>query len=159
MKAVQNDPDRPVVHSPNDFPGIAIVIDVTSPRQRFESDPKISGTSPLAQFSKIVGCTVYSAEGSRGDVAAHKQKVGAKLLHEVEFLFDPAKGLGAQRPWHAFEVAKRLKGTNLEVEIAAHAGDVSRRAVVTGEVAFENLHSVKAGGSDGPELLAEGATN
>src|SRR5215472_7935579 len=38
METIQNNPDGVVVDSPNDFPGVSIIVDVTSPRQSLESD-------------------------------------------------------------------------------------------------------------------------
>src|SRR5262249_34534082 len=39
MEAVQNDSDRGMVGAPHDLPGIPIVVDIASPRQRLEPDP------------------------------------------------------------------------------------------------------------------------
>src|SRR6478752_6114076 len=55
MEAIQNDPDRIVIGSPNDLPGVSIVVDVTSPRQGFESNTQTPCARSLSQFAKVIG--------------------------------------------------------------------------------------------------------
>src|ERR1700730_8168613 len=62
MKAVQNDPDRWVVGTPYDFPGIAIVVDVASPGQRLETDAQAARSGKFAKRAEIGRRAIDAAE-------------------------------------------------------------------------------------------------
>jgi hypothetical protein len=159
MEAIQNDPDRIVIGSPNDLPGVSIVVDVTSPRQGFESNTQTPCARSLSQFAKVIGSAFNSTERDGRDIAANEQQIGAQLLHKVEFLFGPAKAFCALGFGHSFKIAKWLESADAEAEIAAHPGNVARSAVEAGKVVLEDFYGIEAGRSDGPELLIEGSAN
>ena len=159
MEAVQNDSDRGVVGSPDDFPGIPVIVDIASPRQRLEADAQAARVRPLSQFAKVVGGPVDAAERDRRDIAANQQEIGAELLHQVELPFRPAKGLLALRLGHPLEIAEWLQGADAQAEIPAHPRDVAGGAVKAGKVVLEYFDRVETGRRDGLELLVESATD
>src|SRR5581483_4066038 len=159
MKTVEDDADGGMIGASDDLPGVAVVVDVASPRQGLVADAEAPCGGPFAQFAKIISRTVDAAERGRRDIAAHEQEVAAKLLHQVELLCGPAKSLVAQRFRQTFKITERLQGADLEAEIAAHLRDVARRAVEAGEVVFEDFDCIETCGLDGLELLVERAAN
>jgi hypothetical protein len=95
----------------------------------------------------------------REDIAANEKQVRAKLFHQVKLLFGPSKDLLALRFGHPLKIAKRLQRANSKTEVAAHFGNVARRAVETGEVVLENFYRLEACRRDCLELLIESAPN
>ena len=49
-----------------------------------------------------------------------------QLFHQREFAFGARKIAAALRLRHAFEIAERLEGADLQTEIAAHLADIAR---------------------------------
>ena len=86
MKAVQDDPDRLVISPPNNFPCVSVIADVTAPRQRLKSDTHTPCVGSLAQFAKIVGGAIYSAERNGRDIAANEQQIVPSSCMRSNFL-------------------------------------------------------------------------
>src|SRR3974390_1039609 len=152
MEAIQNNADRLVIVALNDFPGISVVVDVTSPRQSLESNTQTPCACPLSQFVKVVGSAVDPAERDGRNIAANEQQIGTQLLHQVELLFNSTKRLLALRFGHSLKIAKRLERADFEAKITAHSGNVARRPVETREVRFEDFDCIKTSCRDGPEF-------
>src|SRR5215217_7729132 len=62
MEGIENEADGRMVRAPHDFPGIAIIVDVTPPREGLESHAHAALGGPLAEFVKISRCTLDPAE-------------------------------------------------------------------------------------------------
>src|SRR5262245_26780874 len=157
VKAVENKPDRRVVGAPDDFPGIAIIVDVTPPGERLEANAQAALRCPFAKLVKICRTAVYAAKGVRRNVAADQQRITAELLHEVEFALGAIECALTLRLRHAFKVAERLKGDCTQSPVGHFSGDVSRRAVIRKQVAFKNFDTAKAGCRNRRQLFAQAA--
>ena len=151
--------DRGVIGAADDLPGVAVVVDVAAPGQRFEADTDAAGLGALAERAQVGGGAVDAAERDGGGVRADQDQVGAELAHQVELALGPVEGAGALRLGHALEVAERLEEVELEAGVADHAADLARGGVVGEEVGLEDLDAVEAGGGDGGELLGEVAAD
>ena len=65
MKTVENDPDRFVIGAAHDLPGIAIVVDVAAPGQRFEADAQAARGGQFTESMEIRGRPIDSPERGR----------------------------------------------------------------------------------------------
>ncbi len=157
METVENDPDRGMIGAAHDLPGIAVVVDMPSPGQRLVSDAQAARPRPLAQFVEIRGGPVDSAERGRRDVAADQQKIGPKLLHQVEFALGAGETARTLRLAHALEIAERLEGANGEPEIPAEPADLAGARAERQQIVLEDLDRVEARGRDGAQLFIERA--
>src|SRR5689334_8765080 len=106
MEAVEDDPDRGMTRAADDFPGIAIVVDITSPGERLEADTQASLGRPLSQLAEVIGGAVDAAEREWRNIAAHEQEIGAQLAHQVELLLSAAESEAALRLGHSLEIAE-----------------------------------------------------
>ncbi|MGY4346873.1 hypothetical protein ACVWXM_003340 [Bradyrhizobium sp. GM7.3] len=157
MKAVEDDTDRGVIGAPHDLPGIAVIVDVASPGQCLVADAQRPFGRALAKLAKIIRGAVDAAERGRRHVGADQQQIGAELLHQVELAFGAGKVSRTLRLRHAFEIAERLKRTDLEIEVPAELCDVARTCAERQQIVLENLDRVESGGCDGAELFVESA--
>src|SRR5229473_1154241 len=112
MEGVENDPDRGMVGAAHDLPGIAVVVDMPSPGERLKADAQAAPARPLAELVEIRGRPIDSAKRGRRDIAADQEKIGPKLLHQVEFALGARECARALRLGHALEIAKRLERAN-----------------------------------------------
>ena len=144
-----------MVGAPHDLPGIAVIVDMQSPRQRLEADAQAAARGAFAEFMKIGGGAVDAPERGRLYVAADQQQVGLQLLHHIEFALGAREIAGALRLGHALEIAERLECADLEAEIAAELPDVAWASAERQKVILENLDRVEAGGGDGAQLFVE----
>src|SRR5215207_7564672 len=157
MKTVENDADRCVIGAPHDLPGVAVVVDVTSPGEPLIADAQAPRAGPFAQLAKIGRRTIDAAERSWRDVAADQHQIGLQFLHQVEL------ALGADevsRPlWlrHALEITEWLERADRKPEIPAHLADVARAAAERQQIVLENLDGVEAGRGDRAQLFVERA--
>ena len=126
MKAVENDTDRIVVGPTDDFPGVAIIVDVTSPGQRLVSDAQTARGGALAKLAKIQRGAIDAAEGNRRNVATNQHQIGLQFLHQVELALGAREIPPALWLRHTFEVAKRLECADFKPKVAAHRPDVAR---------------------------------
>jgi hypothetical protein len=146
-----------MVGATHHLPGVTIVVDVPSPRQRFEGHAKAPLRRALTEVMKICRCAVDAAERIRGDVAADHQEITAEFFHQVEFAFGTGKCLCLLRLRHPLEIAKRLECHHFKAEILDPTADLRRSAIERQQVVLENLHSLEAGRSNSFELFVEGA--
>ena len=157
MKTVENDADRFVVGAPHDLPGVAVVVDVTSPGERLIADAQAARGGAFAQFAEIGGRAVDAAERGRRDIAADQHQVGLQFLHQVELALGAGEVAGALRLRHALEITEWLEGADRKPEIPAHLADVARAAAERQQIVLENLDGVEAGGGDRAQLFVERA--
>ena len=118
-----------MVGAADDLPGIAVVVDVTAPGERLEPHAHAALRGALTQLMEIRGGAVDPAEAFRRHVAANHQQIAAKLRHQIEFALGANEVARAFVGRHAFEIAERLKGHDLQAEIFGGASDILRRAV------------------------------
>src|SRR6516164_105588 len=93
----------------NDFPGIAVVVDMAPPGQRLESNFQAALGGAFAKFAEIGRRAIDAAARFRRDIATHEQRGATKLLHQIELSFRTIKGAPPLRIGRAFKVAKRLE--------------------------------------------------
>ena len=147
-----------MIGAAHDFPGVAIVVDMTAPGERLEADAQASRRRQRAEFAKIRRRAIDAAQRCGRDIAAHQQQVGAELLHQVEF------------PRGALEIpsalrlggmpSKSRKGWNAEIfrpRSAQKRADVARRAVEGEKIGLEDFDRGEAGVRDGAQLFIERA--
>src|SRR5690606_10023045 len=108
------------VGAPNDFPRIAMIIDVASPSERFVADAQIALGGSLAQRTQISSCAINAPQSERGHIGADQDEVSAQLLHQVEFALGPIKGLAALRLRETLKIAEWLKQGYGQAEILNH---------------------------------------
>src|SRR5262245_32152583 len=60
VKTVENKPDRRVVRAPHDLPGIAVIVDVTSPCKRLEANAQAALRCPFTELVKIRRAAIYA---------------------------------------------------------------------------------------------------
>ena len=159
VKTVQDQPDIRVIGAPDDFPGVAMVVDMATPGERLVSDAHPLRGGDLAKFGEVVGGAVYPAKRRRVKRGTDQHQVGAKLGHGVELPARALKGLGAQIARKPLEVPERLEKRDLQPVIADHVADLARGAGIGNEILFEDLDPVEAGPGDGGQLFAEIAGN
>src|SRR4029453_5506946 len=75
MKAVGKKPAGGGGGASHDFPGIAIIVDVTSPGERLEANAQAALRCSFAKLVKIRRAAVYAAHGVRRHVAADQQRI------------------------------------------------------------------------------------
>ena len=92
MEAVEDKADIGVIGAPDDFPGVAMVIDVPAPGERLIADTQAALGSPFAEFMEIRGGTIEPAKGNRRHVGADEHQIGAELLHHVELALGAVEG-------------------------------------------------------------------
>src|SRR5437773_167643 len=109
VKAVEDDSDRFVIGAARDFPGVAVVADMTSPGQRLEADAQAARAGQFAELPEIRRGAINAAERGRRNIAADQQQIGLQFGHQVEFALGSCEVSGALRFGHAFEIAKRLE--------------------------------------------------
>src|SRR5262249_55462768 len=63
VEGVEHKPDGRMISAAHHLPGVAIVVDVSSPRERFERDATASPRRSLAELAEIRRCAVNAAEG------------------------------------------------------------------------------------------------
>src|SRR5216683_3925562 len=126
METVENDPDRGMIGAAHDLPGVAVVVDMPAPGQRLVADAKAPRPRALAELVEIRRGAIDAAERGRLDVAADQKKIGAKLLHQVEFALGAHEAACTLRLGHALEIAERLERADGESEVPAQARDLAR---------------------------------
>src|SRR5262249_38708993 len=157
VEAVEGEADGGMVGAAHHLPRIAVVADVAAPGQRLEADPDAALLRALAELVEIRRGAGDPAERVGGDVGTDHQQIAAKSAHRVEFALGARKGAAAWRFRHAFEIAERLEGYDLQSERGHDPGDVLRRAIEGQQVALEYLHASEAGSRDRFELLGKTA--
>jgi hypothetical protein len=65
VEAVEHEADGRMVGAPDDFPGVAVVVDMTPPGQRLESNPQPAPGRAFAKFPEI-GCRAIDAAARFG---------------------------------------------------------------------------------------------
>ncbi len=155
MKGVKHKADRGMRGAPHRLPGIAVIVDVTAPRQCFETDPHAAAARALAERMKISRGTVDAAEALRRDVGADEQQIAAELRHEIELAFGAREVALASLRRHALEIAERLKRDDLKPEIGDHRADFGRRTVERQQIVLEDFDALEAGIGNRRELLGE----
>src|SRR4029079_13012001 len=73
-----------MVHRTNDVPRLAVILDVTAPGQRLESDAQATRSRSIAQLTEVINDAAAIGERFRRDVRADEHEVGAEFLHDVE---------------------------------------------------------------------------
>src|SRR5258708_37445781 len=121
METVENDPDRRMIGAAHDLPGVAVVVDMPAPGQRLVADAKTPRPRAFAEVVEIRRGAIDAAERGRLDAAADQKKVGAKLLHQVEFALGAHEAARALRLGHALEIAEPLERAESQAEIPAPA--------------------------------------
>ena len=157
VETIENDPNRLVIGAADDLPGVAIVVDVTSPGERLEADAHAMRSRKFAQGVEIRRGAINSPERGRRNIAADQQQIGLQFLHKVELVPCAGEVTGALRLGHALEIAKRLERANGETEVAAELPDVAGASVERQQVILENLDRVEAGAGDGAQLFIKRA--
>ena len=158
VEAIENDPDRFVIGAAHDLPGVAIVVDVTTPGQRLEADAQAARGGQFAESVEIRSRPINSPERGRRDIAADQQQIGPQFLHQVELVLRTCEVAPALRLGHSLEITKRLERANAKAKVAAEPPDVAGAAVERQQIVLENLDRVEAGAGDGAQLFVERAT-
>src|SRR5262249_14840450 len=117
VEGVEHKPDGRMISAAHHLPAVAIVVDVSSPRERSERDATASPRRSLAELAEIRRCAVNAAEGIGGDIAADHQEIATELLHKIELALGAGECLDAQRFRHSLKVAKRLERYGRKAEI------------------------------------------
>ena len=109
-----------MIHLPNDFPGLAVIVDVPAPGQRLEADTQTARGGAFAEFMEVRDDPATIAERLGRDIRAHQHEVRAQFLQQVEFALGAIEHAGAQVRRHSFEIAKWLERHAGEAEVAHH---------------------------------------
>ena len=157
VEAIEHQSDGLMVGTAHDFPGIAIVVDVTPPSQRFETDTKAAFGRSFTELTEVGRCAVNATKRIRRHIAADHQQVAAKLLHHIEFALGAVERALALAIRHALEITERLERDRLEPKIGHLLGDVGGRAAGRKQVAFENFDTAESRRGDRFKLLAQAA--
>ena len=157
MKAVEREPDRRVVGAAHHLPRVAVVVDVPSPGERLEPNPKLALVSPFTELMKIRRRAVDPAQRVWRNVAADHQEVAAQLAHEIELAFGSGERPAALWFRHAFEIAEWLERHDAESERRSHAAHVLRRAVERQQIALEDFDTRESRRRNRLELFRQSA--
>ena len=144
-----------MIRPPHDFPGIAVIVDETSPGQRLVSHTQTPSARPLAQLRQIGRRPADATQCLGMDRRTDQDKVGTKVLHQVELAFRPVESLVAQASRQSFEIAEWLEQHDLKPMVAYHPADLSGVRSIRNEVLFEDLDPVEPGSGDGFQLVAK----
>ena len=155
VEAVDDQANIVMVGAPHDFPGVAMVVDMTAPGKCLVADTDTVSGRALAKLTKIRGGAIDAAEGKRRHVGADEDGIRAKLAHQVELAFSALKCARALRLRHALEIPKRLEQQDFQPVITDHAAHLGGAAVECEKVVLEDLDAVEAGRCDRGELLAQ----
>src|SRR3546814_10432710 len=79
MEGIEDQADIRMVGAADDFPGIAVVVDMAAPGQRLVADPQAAFRRPLAQFMEILCRPVDAAERQRRDIRARSEEHTSEL--------------------------------------------------------------------------------
>ena len=158
VEAVEHEADRGMIGAAHDLPGVAVVVDVPAPGQRLEADAqaaRCAARSPSSRRSAAARSMPPRQSGETLEQTSRRSVPSSCITSNLR----SARGEGARAlsAGHAFEIAERLEGDDVEAEIGAHLADVGGRAVEGQEIVLENLDAVEPGGGDGLELLAQAA--
>src|SRR5690606_33806387 len=85
MEAVQDEPDTGMVGAANDLPGVAMVVDVPTPRECLIADPDAESCRDLAELAEVAGRAVDAAQRGWRHIGADQHQVRAEFLHQREF--------------------------------------------------------------------------
>ena len=144
-----------MIGATHDLPGVAIVVDVTPPRQSLEAHAQSPRGRQFTKRTEIRSRPIDSPQRGGRDIAADQQQIGPKFLHQVELMLRANEIAPALRLGHALEIAKRLECANRQAEVTAGLPDVTRAAVERQQVILEDLDRVKSGAGDSAEFFVE----
>ena len=65
VEGIEDQADVRMIGTAYDLPGVAVVVDVATPGERFIADADAAPCRPFAKFTKIVGCAVDAAQRDR----------------------------------------------------------------------------------------------
>src|SRR6185503_17491726 len=153
MEAVDDESHGRMIGAADDFPSVAIVVDVAAPGERLKADAQAAPGCALAEFAEVGGGAVYAAERVGRDVAAYEQEVAADLLHHVELAFGAVEGARALRLRCALEIAEWLERAHLEAEVGDLLRYIRRRPGVRQQIALADLDPTETGLGDCFQLL------
>jgi hypothetical protein len=104
---------------------------------------------------KIGRGAIDAAEALRRHVGADEKKIAAEFAHQVELALGAGEDALAALRRHALEVAKRLKGDDLEPEIGDPLAHLGGRALERQQIGLEDFDTPKPGGRNGVELVGQ----
>ena len=159
VECVEDQADVGVIGATHDFPGIAMIVEVTPPRECLEADPQPPDGGTLTQFGKIIRCAIDAAKRLIRRIRADQHQVRAELLHNVEFALRARERLRAGRLGKSLEIAKWLENDAIEADVANSPADVARRAIEGQKVVLEDLDAIETGVGDRDKLLVEVAAD
>ena len=119
--------DARMIGAANDFPGITVIENMTTPGQCFESDPHVAGSCDFAKLVKIGCCAIDAPKRQRRDIRADQHQVGTNSRMTSNFRRARSKARAAMGLWQSLEVAEWLKQGDLEPRVAHHGAYVTRR--------------------------------
>ncbi len=143
MKAVEDKPDIGMIRPANNFPGVAMIIDISPPGKRLIANLEPPFGRTLTQFMKIGRGAIDTAESCLRHVRADKHHVRPEFLHDVELALGPVERPLPKPIRHALEITKGLKEGDFQTEVARHSADIGGASVKSQEVVLKNLHAVK----------------
>src|SRR5262249_39200910 len=103
VEGVENEPDGRMIGAANHLPGVPIVVDVSSPRERLERDPKTSARCSLAKLAEVRRRAVNATQGIGRDIAADHQEITTEFPHQIELALGAGECLCPQGLRHSLK--------------------------------------------------------
>ena len=124
MKAVEHEPQIRMIDRIDEFPRMAVGLDVLAPRERLIAGDHAGRFGRAGQCAELVDHQRIVADGVGRDVAAHQNPVRAQFVHHVELALRAIEIAFEAFRAYAVEIAERLKQHDLQPEILGDAPHV-----------------------------------